>query len=389
MKILLTADAYKPTINGVVTSLVNLQQGLTQLGHEVRVLTLSETHTTYYQDGVWYLSSLDSGTIYPGTRVRDTLARKPLKDLIQWRPDVVHSQCEFSTFSLAKRIAHAVGAPLVHTYHTLYEDYTTYFSPNERMGRAMAQLFSRRILAKTDAVIAPTSKIDRLLRSYGVDKPIKIIPSGIDLSRFAPSAEQNDSDALKAHLGIPSGNHVIIYVGRLAKEKNLEELIANFPLDRTDLTLLLVGDGPQRQHLEQQVVDLGIQKQVVFAGMQRQQDIPTFYRLGSVFCSASTSETQGLTYVEALASGLPVLCRADDCLDNLIEDGSNGWQYHTKEEYHQYLDLLCSDANFYKKLSDQALSSSARYDRLKFTESVIDVYEQLIKSRTQLHCIPA
>ena len=121
MRILLTSDAYKPTINGVVTSLMNLQQGLIQLGHEVRILTLSESHTTYYLEGVWYLGSLNSGTIYPGTRIRGTLARKPLKDLIRWRPEIVHSQSEFSTFPLAKRIAHAVGVPLVHTYHTLYE----------------------------------------------------------------------------------------------------------------------------------------------------------------------------------------------------------------------------------------------------------------------------
>lgn len=297
-----------------------------------------------YKDGVWYLSSLSSGKIYPGTRVRNTLAWKPVKDLINWRPDVVHSQCEFSTFPLAKHIAHAVKAPLVHTYHTLYEDYTTYFSPNEKMGKVMAQHFSHRILAKTDAVIVPTSKIDRLLRSYGVLRPIKVIPSGIDLSRFAPTTEKKVLDALRADLGIPENNQVIVYVGRLAEEKNLNELIANFPANRIDLTLLLVGDGPQKQQLKQQVADLGLQKQVVFAGMQDPKDIAFFYQLGSVFCSASTSETQGMTYIEALASALPVLCRADDCLDDLVEDGVNGWQYHTSEEFHQYLNLLCSDA---------------------------------------------
>lgn len=383
MKILLTSYAYKPTINGVVTSLVNLQQGLTELGHEVRILTLSESHTTDYQEGVWYLGTLTLGIIYPGTRVRDTLARKPLKDLIRWKPEIVHSQSEFSTFTLAKQIAHAVGAPLVHTYHTLYEDYTAYFSTNERIGRALAQLFSRRILAQTDSVIAPTSKIERLLRSYGVDKPITIIPSGIDLSKFTADFKKEVLDAMKDRLGIPMENLVIVYVGRLAKEKNTAELIANFSSDRTDRTLLLVGDGPQRQQLEQQVASLGMNKQVIFAGMQNQQDIPLFYHLGNVFCSASTSETQGLTYVEALASGLPVLCRADDCLDGLIQDEINGWQYHTSEEYHQYLERACSDATLLRKLSTQARSSSARYDRLTFAKSVSTVYEQLLKGRAQ------
>ena len=389
MRILLTSDTYEPTINGVVTSLMNLQHGLKQLGHEVRILTLSESHTTYYREGVWYLGSLNSGTIYPGTRVLDTLARKPLKDLIGWRPEIVHSQSEFSTFILAKRIAHVVGAPLVHTYHTLYEDYTAYFSTNERIGRALGKLFSRIILAQTDSVIAPTSKIEHLLRSYGVDKPIEIIPSGIDLRKFSANSEKELLDAMKVRLGIPMENLVIVYVGRLAKEKNTAELIANFSSDRTDRTLLLVGDGPQRQQLEQQVASLGRKKQIIFAGMQNQEDIPFFYRLGNVFCSASTSETQGLSYVEALASGLPVLCRADACLDGLIQNEVNGWQYHSNEEYHQYLERAFSDATLLTKLSAQARFSSARYDRLTFAESVSTVYEQLIKARTQPYRILA
>jgi len=391
MRILLTSDVYKPTTNGVVTSLVNLQQGLTQLGHEVQILTLSESHTTYYKDGVWYLGSLNSSTIYPGTRVMGTLARGPLKDLITWRPDVVHSQSEFSTFILAKRIAHAVGAPLVHTYHTLYEDYTTYFSPNKRMGQIMAQLFSMHVLAKTDAVIAPTSKIERLLLSYGVEKLIKVIPSGIDLSKFAPTSVEDDATSrLREQLGIPKDTQVIVYVGRLAKEKNIDELISNFStIANNNRMLLLVGDGPERPMLEEQVRTLGLGKHVIFAGMQKQEDIPSFYRLGTVFCSASTSETQGLTYVEALASGVPVLCRKDDCLDDLVRNGVNGWQYRTQTEYQQYLERLLADQELQQRLSVDALSSSTRYDRMVFAQSVAAVYEALVNGRANVSRISA
>ncbi|RFU95916.1 glycosyltransferase family 4 protein [Sphaerochaeta halotolerans] len=391
MRILLTSDVYKPTTNGVVTSLVNLQEGLTQLGHEVRILTLSESHTTYYKDGVWYLGSLNLSTIYPGTRVRGALARGSLKDLIAWKPDVVHSQSEFSTFILAKRIAHAVGAPLVHTYHTLYEDYTTYFSPNKRMGQIMAQLFSMHVLAKTDAVIAPTSKIERLLLSYGVEKLIKVIPSGIDLSKFAPTSVEDDATSrLREQLGIPKDTQVIVYVGRLAKEKNIDELISNFStIANNNRMLLLVGDGPERPMLEEQVRTLGLGKHVIFAGMQKQEDIPSFYRLGTVFCSASTSETQGLTYVEALASGIPVLCRKDDCLDDLVRDGINGWQYRTQTEYQQYLERLLANQELQQRLSVDALSSSTRYDRMVFAQSVAAVYEALVNSRANVSRISA
>ncbi len=381
MKILLQSDAYKPSISGVVTSLVNLQQGLTQLGHEVRVLTVSESHSTSYKEGVWYLRSLSSGPIYPDTRVRDTFGRKAVEDLVNWRPDVVHSQSEFSTFPLAKRIAQTVGAPHVHTYHTLYEDYTTYFSPNKKMGKAMAKHFTRHILAKTDVVIAPTTKIERLLKSYKVTKPIRIIPSGIDLSRFAHVAENQVRDALKKSLGISLNHKVIVFVGRLAKEKNLEELITNFSLSKTNMTLLLVGDGPQRKLLEDLVLKLGLQDRVVFAGMQHPQSIASYYHLGDLFCSASTSETQGMTYLEALASGLPVLCHADDCLEDLLEDGVNGYQYHANEEFLRYLDLLNSDSALLERLSSHARASVSKYDRLSFAKSVSELYEQLVSAR--------
>ncbi|MGE4453815.1 MAG: glycosyltransferase family 4 protein [Sphaerochaeta sp.] len=384
MKILLTSDAYTPIINGVVTSLINLRQGLVQLGHEVRILTLSQTHACDYRNGVWYLSSLKSDTLYPGTRIRRTFGKKAVRQIISWHPDIVHCQCEFSTFPLAKRIALAVGAPLVHTYHTLYEEYTDYFSPSERLGRIMVQQFTKRILSKVDYVIAPTAKTERILLSYGVSKPIEVVPSGIDLARFSPTNENNKTEALRASLSIPKENFVLVYVGRLATEKRVDELITNFSLGKTDRTLLLVGDGPQRENLQRLTVSLGLQNQVIFAGMQNQEDIPAYYRLGDVFCSASTSETQGLTYIEALASGLPVLCRADDCLNEVVRDRENGWQYHTKAEFQQYLDLLCNDESLISRLSRQGAETSRPYDRQQFAATLLSIYETLLQ-QSRLH----
>ena len=123
MKILITSDWYAPAVNGVVTSILNLRRELTARGHEVRVLTLAEGMHSFEKDGVYYLGSLDAGLIYPGARLRSLAAGQAVEQFIRWKPDLVHSQCEFSTFSLAKRIARAVNAPLIHTYHTVYEDY--------------------------------------------------------------------------------------------------------------------------------------------------------------------------------------------------------------------------------------------------------------------------
>ena len=145
MKILLTSDWYIPAVNGVVTSLLALRRQLTRQGHEVRVLTLSGSLHSHISGGVYALGSVDAGMIYPGARLRAPEGDALIRELIAWGPDIVHSQCEFSTFAPARRIARACGAPLVHTYHTVYEDYTHYFSPSRRWGRALVRGFTRSI----------------------------------------------------------------------------------------------------------------------------------------------------------------------------------------------------------------------------------------------------
>lgn len=140
MKVLITTDWYKPVINGVVTSVLSLADGLEALGHEVRILTLSGTIHSYCEGNVTYIGSVSVGKIYPNARLKTAMTHGYVRDLIAWKPDVVHSQCEFSTFFLARRITQICRVPLVHTYHTVYEDYTHYFSPSISVGRTPGQL---------------------------------------------------------------------------------------------------------------------------------------------------------------------------------------------------------------------------------------------------------
>ena len=185
MKILLTSDWYIPAVNGVVTSLLALRRQLTRQGHEVRVLTLSGSLHSHKEEGVYALGSVDAGMIYPGARLRAPEGDALIRELIAWGPDIVHSQCEFSTFAPARRIAKACGVPLVHTYHTVYEDYTHYFSPSIRMGRCAVAAFSRWVAAQTDCMIAPTGKVRRLLQGYGVRCPV-VENNGLSLVQRVP-----------------------------------------------------------------------------------------------------------------------------------------------------------------------------------------------------------
>lgn len=380
MKILITTDWYAPAINGVVTSVLNLQRELSAQGHDVRILTLSRTPRSYRVGNVTYIGAVSAGKIYPGARLRTAPARHLLASLVQWHPDVIHSQCEFCTFLIARRLATTTGAPLVHTYHTVYEDYTHYFSPSRKWGRQAIAAFSRMILSRTSAVIVPTQKVKDLLLRYQVGQPIHVVPTGIDLSLFSSQPDSQRSQQLKEKLGIPDENFLLVYVGRLAEEKNVDTLLHCLAsLNRKNISLLLVGNGPYRTALEAQVKQLGIEKNVIFAGMVSPQDVPDYYHLGNLFVSASTSETQGLTYIEALASGLPALCQHDPCLTGVIEDGINGWQFRDPVEFRAYLNRFLEDPALRAEMSRQAVKlANQNFSAAAFASHVLEVYRQVL-----------
>lgn len=392
MKILITSDWYSPAVNGVVTSVKNLRRELERRGHEVRVLTLSQTTRSWEKDGVTYLGSVAAGLVYPGARLRTALAGKWVRELVAWRPDVVHSQCEFSTFFLARRIAEELDVPLVHTYHTVYEDYTHYFSPSVRFGKKAVAVFSRWVAGQTDCLIAPTGKVRLLLKNYGVDKPVFVVPSGIDLRRFGGEPDPWRMAVLRASLDIPQDRLALVSVGRLAGEKNIDELLRiRAAMGNSAVTLLLVGDGPDRARLEGLAASLGLAApDVVFAGQVAPEQVADWYQLGDLFVSASTSETQGLTYVEALAAGVPALCRLDTCLVNVIRDGENGWQYRDEADFQRKLDCFLAQPHRRKQLSQNARQTAEGFSAEHFAESVEAVYrEQIARRAGQKREVPA
>ena len=384
MKILITSDWYSPAVNGVVTSVKNLRQELEQRGHDVRVLTLSQSRRSWASGGVTYLGSIAAGLVYPGARLRTALAGKWVRELIAWGPEVVHSQCEFSTFFLARRIAEELDIPLVHTYHTVYEDYTHYFSPSVRFGKQAAAVFSRWVAARTDCLIAPTGKVRMLLQRYGVRCPVFVVPSGIDLAPFGREADPWRSAVLRASLDIPADRTVLVSVGRLAEEKNVDELLrCRAAMRDAPITLLIVGDGPDRPRLEQTAAALGLTSpDVVFAGMVAPEQVADWYQLGDLFVSASTSETQGLTYIEALAAGVPALCRADPCLAGVIRSGENGWQYRDEAEFQARLSDFLARPQHRERLSRGARASAEEFSAKRFAERVEAIYEEQIARRT-------
>ena len=382
MKILITADCYTPTINGVVTSILNLETELRRLGHDVKILCPSENFHSSESENVYRIGSVGVGRIYSGARAALRISQSHLQKLIDWKPDIIHSQSEFSSFIMAKRIAAEVNCPIVHTYHTVYENYTHYFSPSITLGRKAVIVMTKRILRHTKAVIAPSQKIERLLKDYGIAQPIKVIPTGLRLKKFSDEISVNIINELKAKLGIPLKSRVLITVGRAAKEKNIDELIRYFKrLDIENTVFVIVGGGPYLDALKDLAYAENISDKMIFTGAVEPENIAAYYRLGDIFLSASQSETQGLTYIEALASGFPAVCRRDDCLNDVITNGKNGGQYTDFKEFSELIRTFLFNDELYKSMSEKAVQTAQKYSAEKFAKDVETVYMEILEKR--------
>lgn len=385
MKILIATDWYKPIVNGVVTSVTNLERELLAKGHDVRILTLSNSLHSRKEGNVYYIKSVSADKLYPGARASIYLFGELYDEILKWSPDIIHTQAEFTTFIFAKRIVKALGIPHVHTYHTVYEDYTHYFSINEQIGKKTVAYLSRRLLDALDEVIVPTAKVKRLLEGYGVIPRISVIPSGIRLDSFYQNTNDLEQKELKSHLGIAPDKKVLVYVGRLAKEKNLDELLDYYKrLDRNDTVLLITGIGPYRSRLEKLVDAMELTDRVIFVGLVEPSTLHKYYKLGDIFVSCSTSETQGLTYIEALACGVPPICRRDFALEGVINDGINGYQYDTFEEFKSRVEELLSDETKRTEMSGRAVENSLGYSTGIFADSVEELYSRVLNKHNDI-----
>lgn len=387
MRILLTTDTYYPMINGVVISTSNLYKELKKQGHEVKILTLSHTGEEKVEGDVYYLKSMKVN-VYPDARIKFPFYNKLINEIMEWKPEVVHSQTEFSTMMAAKHIVKKFNMPHIHTYHTMYEDYLNYLFGGKIIKRSTAAKVTRFILNSIDEVIAPTDKTKMALRDYGVQCDINIIPTGIDLEKFQKSVTEEEKQQLRLSHGIKEEDKVMVYVGRIAEEKNIDEIITLFPevLKKVPNTkLLIVGGGPHLEILKNLVREKALEEEVIFTGMVEPEEVYKYYKLGHIFATASTSETQGLTYLEALSSGCPVICRYDKAVDGVVLQGRNGFSYKNPWEFVLYASETLLDEGFRGELSARAEGKAEEYSSRTFANNVLNLYNKAISYSSMVH----
>ncbi|HOA80810.1 MAG TPA: glycosyltransferase family 4 protein [Defluviitaleaceae bacterium] len=384
MNIGIFTDTYYPQINGVVTSVRTLEKELAKRGHKVFVFTVSHPNAKTAYPRVFRLPSMPF-VFLPSHRVGVLYSPKAVSIVKKINLDIIHTHTEFSLGLFGRMMAKQLNIPWVHTYHTMYEEYVHYISKGmlNRLTPKMVANLSRVFCNKCNTIIAPTDKVKDLLENYGVKKPIQIIPTGINLQPFKrENFNKDEIIELRKRYGITESDPVILFVGRIAKEKSIDIIIKQMPslvAKLANAKLLIVGDGPIKKDLLKLCKNLNLEDSVIFTGEQPWESIGLFYQLGNVFVSASTSETQGLTFAEAMAAQIPVVAKNDKSIEGIIQDKINGRIFSNDEELANILFKLLTDNESCKILAANAAKTVEEFSSESFAKKIEEVYYSILQ----------
>ncbi len=385
MRIGLFTDTYPPFINGVSTSVLMLKQGLEKLGHEVYVVTVNDEAFSYKkEENILRIPGIPVGIM--DYRLTSIYPLRALKTIKKWNLDIIHTHTEFGIGSFARLISKQFNIPLVHTYHTMYEDYIYYITKGyfDAASKKLVEHLTLFLCDKTiDELIVPTEKAKDLFKEkYKVKRDVFVIPSGIDVKRFySENIDKKDILDLKKELSLKNRDFIILYVGRIAKEKSIDFIINNF--DKVlkkipNAKMLIVGDGPALEDLMKLTSQKKLNNVVLFAGKAPWQEVPKYYSLCDVFVTASKTETQGLTVIEAMAASKAVVAIKDESFENVITDKKDGLLFEEEKDFINCIYKLYSDKKFYNNICNEAKKTALKYTPEAYAKSVLKIYKKVI-----------
>ena len=400
MRIGMFTDQYYPQVSGVVTSITMLYDGLTAMGHEVFIFTSYDDKK--YPD-VPELEGKNiiniKGISYPWKVVKDykwTLTKKKYAKLIkEYNLDIMHVHTEFNMMKIAIKAAKILKIPVIHTFHTNWKEYLSNLFPiiNKIFPRILLRIGSaiviKPIYYHSDFEIYPTKKIISVLPCYylrkkAIDqKPYEIIPTGLELYRFDKNRfKKDDILKIKEKYNLAQDEFIYTYIGRTSPEKNIPLIIKAFSKafsTNSKVKLLIVGGGAELKELQDEAKKTECSDRIIFTGQISQSEVPLYYQVSDVFLNASKTETQGLTYIEALSSSVPIVCQKDECLDGVLIDRKNGLFFDGEEDFINKLIEIYNNKSLYNTLKENAKDSVKEYTKERYCENVLKAYQKTIK----------
>lgn len=376
MRIGMMADAYKPHISGITNVIALSKKFLEKAGYEVYVFTFGGGD--YVDDEPNIIRTrgvplVDTGLYFSARHSSE--AQKILQKM-----DIIHVHHPFTSGQLAIRYSRSQGIPLVFTNHTRYDLYAQAYLPMvpDALGDAFLRTYMPTFCKACDLVIAPSAGLKEVLVKLGVESPIDVIPNGVDVQPF----QFVDQPISRQILGFNEQDILLTYMGRIGPEKNLPFLLrafAGIAKSYDNVSLMILGDGPERENLEDRVRVMGMNERVKFMGMIPYTELPRYMASADVFVSASVTEVHPLSVIEAMASGLPVVGIQSPGVGDTVEDGVTG--YLAPEEdlavYTAKISRIITDQDARIRMSTTAKEVSSNYSIENTTKIMIDRYQKL------------
>ncbi len=371
MKIGIFTNVYKPVINGVVNSISALKQGLEELGHEVYIFAPKHPDYKDNEKGIFRIESLKlpSKEKY---RLSLPAFRKSLKVIKEL--DIIHTQYPFIMGNYAAFFSDVYNKPLIFTHHTQYEKYTHYIPFEQEITKKFTRWIVNDYANKCDCVIAPSESIKKMLLNQGIRSRIEVIPTGINLEVFG----NPNREIIRKRYNLGLEQKLLLYAGRIAKEKNLEFLINSFKLilnKKPNTYLMLVGHRTKKSYLINLIKKLHLETKVFLVG--HSNAVQNYYGAADLLVFSSTTETQGLVLVEAMAAGTPVVAVDSPGVRDVI-NGKNGLM--VKESIRDFSEKVINvldDNKLRKKMSQNARKTAGDYSISKMSRRMLKVYKSV------------
>jgi glycosyltransferase involved in cell wall biosynthesis len=388
VRIALFTDTFFPAVNGVANTVYRSARRLVELGHEVAVCTVSHLSaralsdqigsgiTVYALPSVNALVYKDARVTYPGGFSK--------KFMRAFAPDVIHTHSPLLVGMEAIWSAQALQVPLVGTHHTFFDHYLKYIFLDYAWSRRLTWKGAVLYYNRCDAVISPTRSLAEGLLAHGLNKEPLIVPNPVDLEFFAPVASPAAKAALKADLGIRGA--ALVYMGRVSYEKSIDDVIrmlAAVLRVKPDTTLVVIGDGPERNPLQRLASTLGVSDRVIFTGCLLGTKLVEALQASDIFVLASRSENMPLAVLEAMAAGLPVVSVASLGMKEIVRDGENGFLLlpdRLDDMAGRVIDLI-EDAPKRERLARASRELARQYSDLASAQRLEGIYAGAIAAR--------
>ncbi|MFH0819067.1 MAG: glycosyltransferase [Patescibacteria group bacterium] len=388
MKILIATDIYHPNVNGAAYFTYRLANDLAQRGHDVSVIcpSLSMQNTITIDKGVkvYGVHSIHL-PVYEKFRISPLIiSKRTINKLVEKiSPDIIHIQNHFIIGKAVTAMAKKLDIPIIGTNHFMPENLVHYFHMPIAIEKLLIKIGWKqciKVFNQLDYVTTPTITAANLLKKAGYEKEILPLSCGINLNKFKPT---NDGLYLKERYHIPTNKKIILYVGRLDKEKRVETIIQSLPiiLKQINAHLVLAGLGKERPKLENLTQKLNIGESVTFTGFIPDVDLENVYHVGDVFVIAGVAELQSIVTMEALASGLPVVAVNAMALPELVHDGENGYLFDdgNSEMIANHIIKILSNDTLKRSMQEKSLEIIQTHAINKTLQAFESIYDRVIK----------